>query len=253
MTLALGRLVVSRLAGSAAVLLGLAATPAGAQAVRTGLSPGASDSGTSLYPKSIPDNSVLDFGVPAYAPVGGTGLSSSTLNGAAPYGSPIDDNRIYFHGVLNQFEGRVGDGSYLRWDGEAWAGDDYNRIWLKSEGRYNADNNGKVSDGDQEALYDRPISRYFDVQAGIRYDLDSGPGRTWAALGIEGLALDFWNVQATVYASDNGHYALRTNANYDLYVTQKLVLQPQIETNWYTKQDRGRGVCAGLSDIDMVY
>ena len=243
--------IVGRLAGSVVTLLGFACSPAEAQAVRTGLSPDASGAGTSLYAKPIPDNSILDFGVPAYAPVGGTGLSSSTLNGAAPYGSPIQDNRIYFHGVLNQFEGRAGDGNYLRWDGEAWAGDDYNRIWLKSEGRYNVDNKGKASDGDQEALYDRPISRYFDVQAGVRYDLDSGPGRTWAALGIEGLALDFWNVQATVYASDNGHYALRTNADYDLYVTQKLVLQPQFETNWYTKKDRGRGIGAGLSDIDM--
>ena len=61
-------------------------------------------------------------------------------------------------------------------------------------------------------LYDRPIGRYFDVQAGVRVDLDSGPTRTWAAFGVQGLAIGFWNVEATVYASDNGHYALRTNA-----------------------------------------
>ncbi len=190
-------------------------------------------------------------GFPARAQLVGTGLGSDTLNGAAPYGSPIDDTRIYIHGILNQFEGRVGDGTYLRWDGQAWAGTDYNRIWLKSEGRYNVNNRGQTSDGDHELLYDRPVSRYFDVQAGIRYDLDSGTGRTWAALGIQGLAIDFWNLEATVYASDRGHYALKTNASYDLYVTQRLVLQPQFETNWYTKEDRGRGVGAGLSDIDM--
>ncbi|WP_428483845.1 copper resistance protein B [Rhodopila sp.] len=188
--------------------------------------------------------------VPAGAQVIGTGLSSNTLNGAAPYGSPIRDNRVYIHGILNQFEGRSGDGNYFRWDGEAWAGDDWNRIWLKSEGRDNADRRGRVSDGDQELLYDRPISRYFDVQAGLRYDLDNGTSRTWAALGIQGLAIDFWNVEATVYASDRGDYALRTNAYYDLYLMQRLILQPQFETNWYTKKDQGRGVGAGLSDID---
>ncbi len=194
---------------------------------------------------------VLAFAaVPAKAQVIGTGLSSDTLNGAAPYGNPIQDERVYIHGVLNQFEGRVGGGNYFRWDGEAWAGTDWNRIWLKSEGRDNADGNGKVSDGDQELLYDRPISRYFDVQAGMRYDLDSGTGRAWTALGIQGLAIDFWNVEATVYASNDGHYALRTNAFYDLYLTQRLVLQPQFETNWYTKEDRGQGVGSGLSDID---
>ncbi len=181
----------------------------------------------------------------------GSQLGSDTLHGAAPYGNPITDNRVYVHGFFDQLEGRIGDGTYLRWDGQAWIGDDYNKLWLKSEGRYNPGNRGRTEDGDHELLYDRPIGRYFDVQAGVRYDLDDNAGRLWAALGVQGLALGFWNVEATVYASDNNHYALRTNASYDLYLTQRVVLQPQFETNWYTKQDRGRSVGAGLSDIDM--
>ena len=181
----------------------------------------------------------------------GSGLGTSTLNGAAPYGNPIADNRVYIHGFFDQLEGRIGDGQYLRWDGQAWIGNDYNKLWLKSEGRYNAGKRGRMEDGDHELLYDRPINEYFDVQAGVRVDLDSARTRTWAALGIQGLSIGFWNVAATVYASSSGHYALRTNASYDLYLTQRLVLQPQFETNWYTKEDRGRGVGGGLSDIDM--
>lgn len=180
-----------------------------------------------------------------------SGLDSDTLQGAAPWGNPIPDNRVYIYGFFDQLEGRIGDGAYLRWDGQAWIGDDYNKLWLKSEGRYNPNRRGRVEDGDHELLYDRPFSRYFDVQAGVRYDLDNGTGRLWAALGVQGLAVGFWNVEATLYASDAGHFALRTNASYDLYLTQRLVLQPQFETNWYTKEDRGRGVGAGLSDIDM--
>lgn len=191
--------------------------------------------------------------LPARAQLLGSGLGSDTLHGAAPYGNPIRDDRLYAHGILNQFEGRAngGDGTYFRWDGQAWAGTDYNRLWLKSEGRYNVNGKGRTSDGDHEVLYSRSVSTYFDVQAGVRYDLDDGTGRTWAALGIQGLVIDFWNLEATAYASDDGHYALKTNASYDLYVTQRLVLQPQFETNWYTKEDRGRGIGAGLSDIDM--
>lgn len=180
----------------------------------------------------------------------GSGLGKDTLNGAAPYGNPIADNRVYIHGYFDQLEGRLGDGQYLRWDGQAWIGNDYNKVWLKSEGRYNPGNRGRMEDGDHELLYDRPIDQYFDVQAGVRVDLDSSRTRTWAALGLQGLSIGFWNVEATVYASDTGHYALRTNASYDLYLTQRLILQPQFETNWYTKEDRARGVGAGLSDID---
>ena len=181
----------------------------------------------------------------------GPGLGADTLQGAAPYGNPIADNRVYIHGYFDQLEGRIGSGQYLRWDGQAWAGNDYNKLWLKSEGRYNPGNKGRMEDGDHEALYDRPVGRYFDVQAGARVDWDSSRTRTWATLGVQGLAIGFWNIEATIYASDSGHYALRTNAAYDLYLTQRVVLQPQFETNWYTKEDRGRSVGAGLSDIDM--
>ena len=187
----------------------------------------------------------------ARAQLSGSVLEPDTLGGAAPYGNPIADNRVYVHGIFNQLEGRLGNGSSLRWDGQAWAGTDYDRLWLKSEGRYNVDRRGMVTDGDHEALYDRPVSTYFDVQAGVRVDLDSLPTRTWAALGVQGLALEFWDLEATVYASDGGHYALKTNASYDLLLTQRLILQPQFETNWYTKTDPGRRIGSGLSDIDM--
>jgi copper resistance protein B len=189
--------------------------------------------------------------LPAWAQLVGTGFGPDTLQGAAPFGNPVDDTRVYVHAIFNQLEGRIGNGSYLRWEGQAWAGDDYNKLWLKSEGRYNVNRHGQVSDSDQELLYDRPVSSYFDIQAGVRYDLDNLRGRIWAALGIQGLAVGFWNVEATLYASDNAHFALKTNASYDLLLTQRLILQPQFETNWYSKDDAGRRLGSGLSDIDM--
>lgn len=178
------------------------------------------------------------------------GLQATTLNGAAPYGNPIADDRTYEHFIFNQLEGRVGDGTYFRFDGQGWYGDDYNKLWFKAEGRYNADNMGKESDGDTELLYDRAVTRYFDLQGGVRYDANSTPGRTWAAFGFQGLAIGFWNIEVTGYASDSGHYALKTNASYDLYLTQRIVLQPQFETNSYSKGERTSGIGSGFSDLD---
>lgn len=189
--------------------------------------------------------------VAARAQLGGA-LGNDTLQGAAPYGNPIRDTRVYVHGLFSQLEDRSnGNGSYFRWDGDLWAGNDWNKVFLKTEGRYDQDGRGQVMDGLHQLLYDRPISRYFDIQAGVRLDLDNGTSRTWAALGVQGLAMDFWNVSAAVYASDEGHYAFRANLYYDLYVTQRLALQPQLETNWYTKEDRGRTIGAGISNVDM--
>jgi copper resistance protein B len=111
---------------------------------------------------------------------------------------------------------------------------------------------GKVEDGDQEVLYDRPISflRYFDWQAGLRYDWDSSRGRLWGAFGIEGLAPGFFNVESTFYARDSGHFAGRVKGSYDLLLTNRLIAQPEIELNLYSKRDPARGLGPGLAELD---
>ncbi len=177
-------------------------------------------------------------------------LNHRDLNGAAPYGTPIADDRLYVHGVFNQLEGRLATAPYFRWDGQAWAGNDFNKLWLKSEGRVNADGKAQMSDGDTELLYDRPISTYFNVQAGVRSDLDSMRNRTWAAVGIQGLAVGNWNVEATGYASTERRFAFKTNASWNYRFTQRLILQPQFETNFYSRDEPSRGIGAGLSNID---
>ena len=163
---------------------------------------------------------------------------------------PVMDNQIFYHILLDQFEARTnGPDNELRWDGEAWAGTDMNRLWLKSEGF--ADNSG-VSDGDHEALYDRPIPhmRYFDAQAGVRADLDSGPKRAWAAVGIEGLAPYFFQFAPTFYIRDGGNVAGRLVGSYDLLLTQRWIVQPEAELNFYNKDDPARQIGSGLSDLD---
>lgn len=166
---------------------------------------------------------------------------------AAPYGSPVEDQHIFYHAMLNEFEGRFGVTNSFRWNGEAWAGTDTHRLWLKSEGKMTG---GEVEDGQHQLLYSRPISTYFDVQIGARYDLDSLPGRGWGAIGIQGLAPLFFRVAATGYVSGDGHLAAKLEGSYDLLITQRLILQPQIELNFYTKDDPVRHVGSGLSDID---
>ncbi len=172
-----------------------------------------------------------------------------TGTGFPDFGMPVMDNQIYGHLLFDQLEGRTnGPDTELRWDGEGWLGTDFDRLWIKSEGFYNE--HGKVDDGDHEVLYDRPISTYFDVQGGLRYDLDSDPQRFWGAFGIEGLAPEFFNFQATAYARDAGHFAARIQGSYDLRLLQRLVAQPECELNFYSKEDSSRGIGTGLSEID---
>lgn len=169
---------------------------------------------------------------------------------AQPHTMPkMLDQSIFAHLLFDQLEGRFGfnQGNTFRWEAQGWLGTDENRIWLLSEGRY-SDN--QLDDGIQQLFYGRAITTYFDALVGVRYDLDSLPGRGWGAIGIQGLAPQFFKVSAIGYVSGEGHLAARLEASYDLLITQRLILQPQIELNFYTKDDPARRIGAGLSELD---
>ena len=174
----------------------------------------------------------------------------STSATVPSFDTPMDSKQFFAHVLFDQLEGRAGaSNADFRWDGEGWIGGDLNRLWLKSEGFAAS---GSVTDGDHEALYDHPLPhlRYFDGQIGMRADLDSGPHRLWAAVGVEGLAPWFFQIAPTFYIRGDGHVAGRIVGSYDLLLTQRWILQPEAELNLYNKDDSARRTGSGLSDLD---
>jgi len=181
----------------------------------------------------------------AQAPATKDQLTPGMDGGAMP---PVMDQGIYAHAILNQLEGRWnGSNSEFRWEGQGWVGTDYDKLWIKSEGTLSK---GAVDDGQQQFLYSRAVTTYFDLQGGLRSDIDSRPTRDWAAFGIQGLAPYFFDLEVTGFVSGEGHLAAKLEASYDLLLTQQLILQPQVEFNVYSKADPARLVGAGFSDID---
>jgi copper resistance protein B len=161
---------------------------------------------------------------------------------------PVMDRGIFAHAIFNELEGRInGANTEFRWEGQGWVGTDYDKLWIKSEGTLSK---GALDDGQQQFLYSRAITTYFDLQGGLRSDIDSRPTRNWAAFGIQGLAPYFFDLEVTGFVSGQGHVAAKLEASYDLLLTQRLILQPQVEFNIYSKGDPARLVGAGFSDID---
>lgn len=162
----------------------------------------------------------------------------------------MNNNPLLGYAALNQNEWRTGDGTNTyRWEGEGWFGGNLNRAWLKTEGDLNTDS-GALDEAEVQLLYSRAISSYFNLQAGARYDFDPTPSRAWATFGVEGLAPLFFHVGAFAFISSGGHCAARLEGHYDLLLTQRLVLEPQAELNFYTKSEASRGIGSGLSDLD---
>ena len=137
------------------------------------------------------------------------------------------------------------DGNATSYEAQAWFGRNYNRLVLKAEGEI-AD--GKVQEASTEVLWGHAVDTYWNTQLGARFDTGSGLGQEWLALGIQGLAPYWFEIDATAYVSNNGRTALSLSAEYELLLTQKLVLQPRVEINYYGKSDAARDIGRGLSD-----
>ena len=133
-------------------------------------------------------------------------------------------------------------------DGRAWYGGDIDKLWLKFEGEH-AD--GRLQDLRTEALWDHAVSTYWDTQLGVRHDFGIGPGRTWAAFGVQGLAPYWFETEATFYVGQGGRTAARVQAECEVLLTQRLILQPRAEVNFYGKDDPARGIGSGLSDAEV--
>ena len=149
---------------------------------------------------------------------------------------------------LAEVQIRDGRDSY-RWDGEVWFGGDINRLTVKTEGE--GEFGRGVEDAEVQALYSRAVGPYFNLQAGIRYDFNPNPSRTYATVGFEGLAPYWFDVEGALFLSDKGDVLGRLEGYYDQRITQRLILQPRAELNFAAQDVPENGIGSGLSDIEL--
>ena len=158
------------------------------------------------------------------------------------------DDPLLLTVILDQLETRdAGGDNTLSWDGEAWLGKDLHKIWIKTDGERTA---GSTDEAELQFLYSKAIARYWDFQLGVRNDFRPSPSRSWATIGFKGLAPYFFDIDAAAFIGESGRTALRFEAEYELLLTQRLILTPDIEINLYGQNDPDVGIGSGLSDIE---
>ena len=166
-------------------------------------------------------------------------------------GHTVHDRAINFQVLFDQFEMQFVHGEPgSRWDSKTWIGGDRNRLWIRTEGDAV---DGILDTAEAQVLFGRSITRWWDVVAGVRFDARPSPSHTWAALGIQGTAPMMFDVQATAYVGESGHLAARFEVEYDLLLTQRLVLQPLVELSLAGANDPDRGIGAGLSTGEVGF
>ncbi|MCC8686985.1 copper resistance protein B [Xanthomonas campestris] len=138
-------------------------------------------------------------------------------------------------------------GSGQDWEARAWLGGDIDRLWLRSEGERRR---GQTHDASLEAFYGHAISPWWDVLLGARQDLAPGQRQSWAAIGVQGLAPYKFETEATLYLGSGGRAAFRLEAEYDVLLTNRLILQPRVEADVALTDDDRRGIGSGLEEVE---
>lgn len=130
------------------------------------------------------------------------------------------------------------------WDMDISHGNDIDKFWLKSEGHADF---GHTPEADVQALWSHAIGPWFDLQAGVRQQLQRGPDRTQAVLGIQGLAPYFFELDGALFLSTKGEVTGRIEAEYDQRITQRLILQPRLEVNLSAQDIQELGLGTGVT------
>ncbi len=149
---------------------------------------------------------------------------------------------------IAEYQARRGRNGY-RWDGEASYGGDITRLTLKSEGEGSLDQ--RLEQAEIQALYSRALDPYWNLQVGVRHDIKPNPSRTYATVGIEGLAPYWFEVEGALFLSNKGDVSARAEAYYDQRITQDFVLQPRVEANVAAQDVPELGMGFGLVDIEI--
>ena len=154
---------------------------------------------------------------------------------------------FWFQADRAEYRARGGSDGYL-WDVQGYYGGDIDKFWFKSEGEGSFGE--KPESAEVQGLWSHAIGPWWDLQAGVRQDL-TGPARTHAVIGIQGLAPYMFEVDAAAFLSTKGDLTARVEAELDQRITQRLILQPRAEFNLSAQDIPELGIGAGLDNVEL--
>lgn len=131
------------------------------------------------------------------------------------------------------------------WDADAFYGTDELKLRWISKGEYSLEERAYES-LENQLVGQIPISKFFDAKAGVRFDTPEGPDRTYAVLGVAGLAPQWFEVDANLYVSNEGETSAELDAEYELLLTNYWILSATLDATVAFSEDREIGIGKGL-------
>ena len=161
----------------------------------------------------------------------------------------MEDDPLLVKLQINELEAGGGDGGdFLAWNIDAWLGKDLHKLWVKSEGKRAS---GETENSELQLLYSRAVAPFWDLQIGWRKDWLPKPERNWLVLGFEGLAPYFIEVDSALFVGESNRAGLRIDAERELLLSRRVILKPEVELNFHSRNDPNTGTGSGLSEVEI--
>jgi copper resistance protein B len=183
-------------------------------------------------------------------------LAAASAHAYEPAGTPDDwpmpmmGHHPYTMLVTDRLEAGFSDeaDTYL-WDVQGWYGGDGDRWWLKTEGE--GETGQSPEHAELQLLFSRMFAPFWDWRVGVRHDFRPQPDRSHLVIGIQGLAPYRFEIDSALFLSDEGDVSGRFEAEYDLRITQWMVLQPRFELNAAFSGDPEIGIASGINATEF--
>lgn len=220
------------------VLLFLVAAPCAAQTESEGLP----------YDRSLLPE---DYSSPGAPPPEGQPIRKYAVDAPGPTATnfgvqPVHDNMRFSTLGVDRLEIRRADGKDVGlWDAQAWTGRDFTKLVVESEGEWSFEED-RAESADVELFVSRVVDRYWEVRTGARYDLEPLE-RGYLAVGVVGVAPQWIETDFTAYVSEEGDVSAKLELEYDMLFTQRLALQPRLETEVMARDVPELGAYAGFT------
>ena len=140
---------------------------------------------------------------------------------------------------------RTADDTTARWKASVSWGGSFDRLWLSSEGDATEGRSGDIA---TQLYWSHAVTSFWDATLVGRVDNGPGSAQSWAGVGVRRHAPYWFETAVTALAGEGGQSALRMDVDYDVLLTNRLILKPEIGLDFFGRDDIVRQQGAGLAE-----
>lgn len=159
----------------------------------------------------------------------------------------MGDNNIFHSGMADIDYGRSDGQSVITWDGDLWVGGDFDKAVIRARGERKG---SSMEHNEVQLLWSHYIARFWDVRAGYRRDFKPFK-RNEAVLALTGLAPYYIDTNIALYTTMQGDLRGEIELAHDLQLTQNIVAEFYIDSEWNGFSDPLRQVGSGVAQLNV--